>query len=274
MNANMIFDFLWNDYVKEAPQATKVKELFENYGEEVVNDHIAFRTFNHPAISKEELAKTFLNLGYEYAGQYHFADKKLNAVHLAHPTQQLPKVFISELLLEEFSIDLQKTIQTEVIDQIADKLVAADNLALAGRAWALPSYEVYQNLRTESEYAAWTYVYGFRANHFTVSVNHLKKLNTIEEVNTFLKNNGYLLNNSGGEVKGSTAVCLKQSSTIAEMRMLPFQEGVYEVPSCFYEFAERFNKEDGTLFEGFIADNANKIFESTDLALQEDIVVA
>jgi len=35
------------------------------------------------------------------------------------------------------------------------------------------------------------------------------------------------------------------------------------VPACFYEFAIRYPDENGQVFSGFIAANANKIFEST-----------
>ena len=119
-------------------------------------------------------------------------------------------------------------------------------------------------LRAESEYAAWLYVHGIRANHFTVSVNSLKGFRGIEEVNNFLKDNGFLMNNSGGEIKGSKEQLLKQSSTLAEIVPVRFLEGVREVPACYYEFAERFRDADGRLFSGFIAGSADKIFESTD----------
>jgi len=43
-----------------------------------------------------------------------------------------------------------------------------------------------------------------------------------------------------------------------------FQEGKFSVPSCYYEFAKRYNGADGKLFSGFIAGSADRIFESTD----------
>jgi len=52
------------------------------------------------------------------------------------------------------------------------------------------------------------------------------------------------------------------------MQDMKFNEGVYSIPTCFYEFARRYNSESGELFLGFHADSANKIFESTDLELQ------
>lgn len=44
---------------------------------------------------------------------------------------------------------------------------------------------------------------------------------------------------------------------------IDFLEGSYEIPSCYYEFAVRYPDNSGKLFNGFIAENADKIFEST-----------
>jgi hypothetical protein len=119
-------------------------------------------------------------------------------------------------------------------------------------------------LREESEYAAWFYVFGFRANHFTVSVNALKKYDTILKVNQLLKENGFLLNSSGGEVKGTMNDYLQQSSTMADIIPVDFEEGTFNIPSCYYEFAQRYTLPNGKLFSGFVAQSADKIFESTD----------
>ena len=119
-------------------------------------------------------------------------------------------------------------------------------------------------LREASEYAAWVYSYGYRANHFTISINHLKQYDTIEKVNSFVKENGFQLNTSGGEIKGTPEQLLEQSSTLADRVKVNFSEGEFEIPSCYYEFARRYRDADGKLFSGFIAGSADKIFESTD----------
>ena len=67
-------------------------------------------------------------------------------------------------------------------------------------------------LSEESEYAAWFYVFGFRANHFTVSINALKKYNDIHRVNDLLTKNGFVLNTSGGEIKGTPADSIFEST--------------------------------------------------------------
>lgn len=258
-----VFDLLWKDYTQQNPTAQHIHDLFVNEGESVVNDHIAFRTFNDKRIHIAVIARKFLQIGYEYAGEYYFEDKHLNAVHLEHPEHEnAPKIFISELILPEFSKEFQKII-TAYLDSADQQIYDHPELIHMGNVWKKPSYKTYQFLRTESEYAAWLYVHGFRVNHFTVNINALCKYNTIEKVNQFIKDNGYQMNTSGGEVKGSPEKLLQQSSTLSEIIKVDFEEGIYEIPACFYEFAIRYPDANGKLFNAFIAANANKIFDST-----------
>jgi len=123
-------------------------------------------------------------------------------------------------------------------------------------------------LKEESEYAAWMYVNGFCSNHFTVDVNKLKGFNNLISLNDFLKANDFILNSSGGEIKGTPSQLLEQSSILADVVTLEFIEGMKEVTSCYYEFAYRYTQENGMLFTGFIANSADKIFESTDMRLR------
>jgi hypothetical protein len=263
MNYQEIFDRLWQDYIEQNPATKKVYDLFIAEGETVYNDHIAFRTFNDPRISTDVLAKVFLKNGYEERDTYKFEEKKLLAKHYEHKTDiHAPRVFISELLTDVFSDFLQKNVQ-QWISCIPSGLLQSDGLIYSGNVPGPPSFDVYQKLRAESEYAGWLYVNGFRANHFTVSVNGLKKLDSIQKVNSFLKSNGFLLNDAGGEIQGTPGELLEQSSIRAGMIRIQFLEGVFEVPGCYYEFARRYPDADGKLYSGFIAKSANKIFEST-----------
>lgn len=269
MQKESIFDQLWKIYTDQNPSVQRIHDLFTAGGEQVLNDHIAFRTFNDPRVNIEVLAKPFIKAGYEEKGEYIFEAKKLFAKHYEHKTDaQAPRVFISELKLEEFSDFLQETVKT-AIDQIPPEMLQSDDLIFAGNLWGTPSYETYEQLRQESEYAAWLYVYGFCANHFTVSVNGLESLNSVEDVNSFLKKNGFQINDSGGEVKGTPAELLEQSSIKSEMIPVDFEEGSFEIPGCYYEFARRYPDKDGKLYSGFIAKSADKIFESTDFYNKE-----
>lgn len=270
MKSQDIFDRIWNDYINLNPSAKQVYELLIKEGETIENDHIAFRTFNDPRINIEVLSQVFLKAGFQEKGEYHFEEKKLYAKHFEHPEiKNAPRVFISELLLENFSKDLQ-TIIKKNIDQISGSALKSDELIFSGRLWKKPSYKTYNKLREESEYAAWLYVYGFTANHFTVNVNLLKKYNSLQSLNAFLIESGFLMNNSGGEIKGDPSQLLEQSSIKSGIIKMEFIEGEYNIPACYYEFARRYPDKDGNLFSGFIAKSADKIFESTNFYKLDD----
>lgn len=129
----------------------------------------------------------------------------------------------------------------------------------------MPSWPAYQTLLAESEYAAWLSVMGLRANHFTISVNHLKEPVSLAGVNDLLKQAGFRLNDSGGEIKGTPESLLEQSSTLADRMTIRFDDGeLREIPTCYYEFARRWPDVEGRLFQGFITESADRIFESTD----------
>ena len=209
------------------------------------------------------LSKTFLQNGYVEKGNYVFEEKHLFAKHYEHTElKDAPRVFISQLITSDFSDFLQKTIK-QVVSEVPEYKLQSDDLIYSGNIWGIPSYETYLRLREESEYAAWVYVYGFRANHFTVNINALKKYDTIEKVNQFLKDNGFKLNSSGGEIKGTKEELLQQSSIMANHIEVEFIEGKKNIPGCYYEFAQRYPDTDGKLYSGFIAKSADKIFEST-----------
>lgn len=264
MKADSIFDRLWEQYTAENPGAGAIYSLFQNEGEKVVNDHVAFRTFDDPRVNIDTLAKPFIEAGYRPAGEYYFEKKKLRARHYELPgSPESPRVFISELILKEFSEELQDTIGQQ-LDSVPEGTLNSPDLIFKGSIFSSISYAVYNKLREESEYAAWMYAFGFRANHFTVSINYLEKFQSIEEVNSFLKRNGFQLNSSGGEIKGTPGQLLEQSSTLADQVEVSFSDGTHTIPGCYYEFARRYPGRDGKLFSGFIAGSADKIFESTD----------
>ncbi|HQQ12795.1 MAG TPA: DUF1338 domain-containing protein [Bacteroidales bacterium] len=261
MQVQYIFQRLWDDYTKQNPSVQAVYDLFASRGEAVVNDHIAFRTFDDPRINIDVLSKVFLEAGYTYKGDYHFASKHLYAKHFEMEGQ--PRVFISQLITSDFSAGLQKQVKT-LVDAIPVEMLNSKELIFSGNQWGKPSYALYEQLREESEYAAWLYVNGFCANHFTVSVNHLHSLSSLEAVNELLKENGFLLNDSGGEIKGTPAELLEQSSIRSALTTVDFIEGPQQIPGCYYEFARRYADVDGRIYSGFIAKSADKIFESTD----------
>ena len=263
MNLESIFKRLWIDYITQNPSAGKIYNLFVAEGEEVVNDHIAFRTLDYPEINIDVLAQPFLSNGYVAKGEYFFKEKHLFARHFeSERDTKAPRIFISQLILSECSGFLQKSLK-DAQAKASSQNYSAEELIFSGPLFNPLSYTVYNKLREESEYAAWFYVFGFRANHFTVNINALKTYNTISAVNELLKKNGFLLNDSGGEIKGTRADLLQQSSTLADKVRVKFLEGSFEVPCCYYEFAQRYPDSNGKLYTGFVAKSADKIFEST-----------
>ena len=110
--------------------------------------------------------------------------------------------------------------------------VFEDDFLYAGRPWEL-SFAEYIQLLQESEYAAWTAAFGYRANHFTVSINHLTTFFDIDALNQFILAQGFAMNESGGLVKGSPEQLLEQSSTMAPMVNLEFSDVNHLIPQLF-----------------------------------------
>ncbi|WP_066631985.1 DUF1338 domain-containing protein [Labilibacter marinus] len=264
MDLQAIFSRLFDDYKSLNPSVDKIHTLLKNRNETIVNDHIAFRTYNLPQININVLAKAFEVRGYKVKGNYRFKEKKLTANHYENEDfPNAPKIFISQLEVSELSKANQMLIN-EHYQYILNKLPQHPDIIFANNMGFTPNYKKYQQLREESEYAAWMYVFGFRANHFTIFINHLNNLTSLEDFNEYILENNFVLNASGGIIKGSKEQFLKQSSILADKVNIAFTEDIFEVPACYYEFAQRFPLSNGHLFQGFIAGSADKIFESTD----------
>ncbi len=257
---DVFFDDLWTDFVRIAPAAAKIKTAFEERGETVHNDHVAFRTFDRGPLALEQMEPLILGLGYELLDEYHFEDKKLRARAYLRPGA--PRIFLSELLVSERS-DFARELIDECLRQVPPEASAHAKVFCAGRLWAPIRHRDYQRLAEESEYAAWLCALGLHANHFTVSVNDLVRFDSIGSVLDFVEDSGYAINESGGRIKGSPEVALEQGSTMADRMPTQFAEGEFTIPTCYYEFALRYRDASGQLYNGFVTKSADKIFEST-----------
>ncbi|WAS95283.1 DUF1338 domain-containing protein [Nannocystis punicea] len=265
MELRDLLDRLRRDYAALNPQVDRIDALLAAAGERVVDDHVALRTWADPRCDIDVLARPFVRAGYRAAGAYRFPGKRLVARHFAHDDPALPLVFISELDLGAFSPALQDRVRS-LLEQVPEDMFQAPDLCALGRPWRVAHAEV-EALRRESEYAAWLAAFGWRANHFTVAVHALVRLGDLARLGEFLKAHGLRLNGEGGEIKGSPAQGLEQSSTLADLVDVEFSDGRFAVPACYYEFARRWPGPDGRLFRGFIEGSADKIFESTDRRL-------
>ncbi|WP_143306682.1 DUF1338 domain-containing protein [Chitinophaga vietnamensis] len=263
--------------------AAMVKEGIISNANDIENDHIAFRTMGVPHLGVQSLEKIFLHYGYTKRDHYHFAAKKLDAWWYAPPAPQYPRIFISELRVNDLSKAAQDIIHSytnevtaDPVDQLALDDAAAVDTFLHSGLWRTPTLADYKTLAAESEYAAWVIYNRYYLNHFTVSVHNLPAgYNTVADFNAFLERNGFLLNDAGGKIKTSPDGNLLQSATVARMIEAEFAGNEhYKIAGSYVEFAERkvlpafIHLPPGEIRrehrrEGFEAGNADKIFEST-----------
>ena len=263
MDRTEFFELLWKQYTKVTPQAQKIQSLLQTRGDIVRNDHVAFRTFNIAGYDLQAITPLFESLGYQVFDSYQFPDKHLRALAFVVPDDPTaPKVFFSELLCEAFDAEIQSIIQ-DLTSPLDDSLSLHD--LLGSYPFKTPTLQQYSMLADASEYAGWLSTMGYQANHFTVNINALTTLHSIDDVIHLLEDHHYPLNAVGGIKKGLPEDLLVQASTLADSVGFTFADGQQQaVPSCFYEFAHRFADRSGELFQGFIPTNANAIFESTD----------
>ena len=275
MDSQQFFDHLWQDFVGLAPQAADICRKLTQQGEQVVNDHVAFRTFNRAPLNIASLETMIFSLGYQRLESYHFKNKHLNAWSYMKPSaggREEPLIFFSELDVMALSAQSQEIID-RLIEEVIGQFEGVERLRASfqdrplfaeGRLWSMISYAEYEHLLKESEYAAWLALHGFHANHFTVSLNHLTHYKSVESMLTWVESEGFTVNASGGRVKGGADLLLEQGSTMADQVEVTFGCGHRcKVPGCFYEFALRYPTPEGALFMGFVEGNADKIFEST-----------
>lgn len=285
---NSILNGLFRPYAQRVPDVKTVTSSMKELGliskqENIVNDHIAFRTLGVPNLGITSFERIFLHHGYTKQDHYYFSKKKLDAYWYKPPCDSYPRVFISELKVESLSKQAQQIIHhyTKGIDEDPLNQIDLDNVEdvvyfLHKALWELPKITDYNVLLAESEYGAWVLYNRYYLNHYTISVHELPApYNELTFFNEFLKSIGVKLNDAGGEIKISRDQLLRQSSTVAETILATFANGkTAEIAGSYVEFAERLPlpqyaklpKEKLTNShrrEGFETANADKIFEST-----------
>ncbi|KAJ6688983.1 hypothetical protein OIU85_005406 [Salix viminalis] len=279
-------------YLKRNPTAKAILDLVKSVddADRICYDHLAFRTFGVKGHGIDSMASFFLDYGYKQQGELRFPAKKLKALWFSPPSGlphedaatgggvngPLPRIFISELLVDQLSPQAQEIIEKYIGTSGSGYKHATLASALGSLTWKKPLFSDFQQLAKESEYAAWTLVNGYALNHVTISTHRLKThLTNIKALNLFLQENGFRLNSEGGVLKVSPDGLLLQSSTVADSISFKFSDGFTEsVPCSYIEFAERLvlpqykNLRTEELKEfhrrdGFEVGNADKIFEST-----------
>nr|ABK25973.1 unknown [Picea sitchensis] len=275
-------------YLSKNLTVSSVLDFVRTYdGGQVCYDHFAFRTFNVDNCGISALAQFFLDFGYITRGELSFPGKHLRALWFSPPQHlldcngegvngPLPRIFISELLVDKLSPESQAIIKKYTSISSGGSKYAALASVLGSLTWPTPLLSDYHRLARESEYAAWTLVNGYALNHLTISVHRLKSdVQKIGKLNELIQSNKFKLNTEGGILKVSPDGRLLQSSTVADSMVFHFAEGISEsVPASYIEFAERLvlpeyeNLSVDKILElhrrdGFEVGNADKIFEST-----------
>ncbi|CAN4094705.1 unnamed protein product [Withania somnifera] len=275
-------------YLNKNPTAKAILELTRSAdGDQICYDHFAFRTFGVNGHGIDSMSKFFLDFGYEQREELRFPAKKLKAFWFSPPKVStsycssgvngpLPRIFISELLVDQLSPEAQDIIKKYTDISHCGKEYATLASAFGSLTWEKPLYSEFQQLAKESEYAAWTLVNGYALNHVTISTHRLRSnLRSIRNLNQFIEENGFNLNSEGGILKVSPDGLLLQSSTVADSTSFEFSDSITEAVPCSYiEFAERLvlpqykdlpteKVEEFHRRDGFEVGNADKIFEST-----------
>ena len=284
----IVMGMLMIRYADRVPDVKKVindliRENVIQSENDISNDHIAFRTMGVEYLGIASLEKIFMHYGYTKKDHYSFEGKKLDAYWYAPPSPEFPRIFISELRVKDLSSLAQQIIYSytnEVKSDPVDALDMNDPVEVGNflhtSLWRIPTKSDYLSLLNESEYAAWVIYNRYYLNHYTISVHYLKDgFNTLEAFNDFLERNGIKLNDAGGKIKVSPDGLLLQSSTVAQVIEASFAgDEKYTIAGSYVEFAERKvlpqfatipreERKREHLREGFEANNADKIFEST-----------
>jgi hypothetical protein len=290
---------LWNDYYTKVPFASIVEKDLKKRNELWIEDHIAFRTLPGEHSGSHVLSRLFELIGYKKEDVYRFEDKSLDAFWLspsdagADSKDASAKIFVSELDLSGFDQEFKDIIERYTGQVKSSPLVKLEKLfadfnggkyELANEIvsiyidyftketpWSAPKLSDYHKLKTISEYASWTLLFGPKINHFTVCVHLLREFKDITVLGKHIEDNlGIKMNKAGGLVKGRPEIFLEQISTMAVELDYTFADANETVKYGFVEFAKRYTLEnqndDGmydSYFQGFVVANANKIFEST-----------
>ena len=288
-----VLDGLMARYASHVPDVQAIVQAMIRRGaigtaDDIENDHIAFRTLGVAHLGLASLEKVFLHYEYQRRDRFDFAAKKVTAHWYAPPDPSFPRIFISELRIDELSTDARSLVRSYTDAVTSDPVDALDLDSasdvvrfLHAPLWRIPTWRDYSRLQTESEFAAWVIYNRYYLNHFTISVHNLPSgFNTIEAFNQFLESSGFTLNNAGGTIKVSADGKLRQSSTVAALVDAAFDDGVggsemHRIPGSYVEFAERRPLDEFAHLapgdvtrehrrDGFEAASADRIFESTD----------
>lgn len=292
----LVIDKLWEQYIERVPYAKQYVDLVAQKGGKVVIDHIAFRTFNaHTGEQPEGIRaiRHILNfLDYKQVSKYSFPKKKLKATHFEHPDDSFPKIFVSQLevnelpewtqtminasvnstlyLLSDKSLELLRvlegnsTLPVEAADYLVDDLVNYFR-----RPWNIPLKDDVLKINDVSQYGAWVLLHGNSVNHFAVFINYqdVKEWPDLETTSNALATEGIPMNE---KIEGGKGSKLQQTAThaVKEEVKVKGENGIEQMiwTYAYFELTQRNYIEEGgvkKLFSGFLGEQANHLFDMT-----------
>ncbi|MGM3308462.1 DUF1338 domain-containing protein [Anabaena sp. WFMT] len=285
-----MFSILWQEYSSRVSYARIYQQMITNAGGIVANDHIAFRSLrlvvdnNQGKINLgiDYLGKFFTSLGYISSGEYSFPQTHLYARYYSHPQQEkfnLPKLFISELIVDELPDNIAQLIQ-QTVNQSPhfpkiDDLEINQLPQVFTRPWQPPHRSVIEKVNQVTQYGAWVLLHGYAVNHFTGYVNHQNTATypDIDSTAIGLTNLGVPMK---AEIEGNIASGLRQTATQAVTELVTViddqNRAEIHIPwtYAYYEIAQRYQVEvtpgNYQLFDGFLGKNAQQLFEMTRLS--------
>lgn len=209
-----IYYRLRDDYLKKIPYGNEFSvpvdydPIMKEKG--LREDHIAFRAFKCPMGNMpdgiESIARIFKACGWRQGkhadgktAAYDFPDMHLKATHLEYPEdrQDLPKIFISELLVNELELADAKLVRDDLVDTV-DPLTDDDKELMKRlnrdetfeyaevqsfinhaykaltRPWKPPHRKTILQVNERSQYAPWTLLNG-GLNHIAYLTKDLDK---------------------------------------------------------------------------------------------------
>ncbi len=293
----LIFEKLWEQYVERVPYARQYADLVIGKGGKVVIDHIAFRTFNvHTGEQPEGIRaiKHILNfLGYVPVTKYKFPKKKLNSTHFEHPDETLPKIFVSQLevnelpdwaqnmindtvhntfyLLSDKGLELLRVLEEKGVLPVeaADYLVE-DIVQYFRRPWNIPTKENVLKINDISQFGAWVLIHGNAVNHFAVLVNdqNIEEWPNLEATCNALRTLGIPMKDT---IEGEPGSKLRQTATLASKEEVDVKgEMLFEKMNwtyAYFELTERnYIEVEGMrkLFSGYLRKQATHFFDLTE----------
>jgi hypothetical protein len=288
---------LWTNFQRRVPFVRQYLQLVESRGGSFFMDHLAFRTFNTTTGEQPSgimaISHLIKDLHYKEAGAYHFTRQKITANHFEHPDKKFPRIFVSQLevqdlplwaqhlihevvddtpyLLSDNAIELMNCLKSSgSINEEAAKILIEELTGYFRRPWNIPSKETILKINDISQYAAWVLLHGNSISHVSSLLNaqQVPEWPDLESTLEALVAAGIPMKR---EIAGKKGTLLRQAAThpVRETYLFPDGEGDFNEMAwtyAYFQLTERGTIKDETntgLFPGFLVEQVSRLFKTT-----------